>query len=62
MIWGNSTVNLTGCVDTDGDGLADSEDDFPLDGDEDLDGFDDVLDDACPEINGNSTLDGTRLS
>ncbi|MGB1818289.1 MAG: hypothetical protein ACPHK2_01585, partial [Candidatus Poseidoniaceae archaeon] len=61
MIWGNSTVNLTGCVDTDGDGLADSEDDFPLDPlrakDEDLDGFDDVLDDACPEINGNSTLD-----
>ena len=61
QISGNSTGELVGCLDTDGDGLADSIDAFPNDGnrttDDDLDGYDDLIEDDCPDIGGNSTID-----
>ena len=50
-----------GCLDTDGDGLADTIDDFPNDGnrttDADLDGYDDLIEDDCSDEWGNSTID-----
>ena len=56
---GTSTVPY-GCVDDDGDGYANSTDDFPNDptrwNDSDGDGYDDV-EDACPLISGNSSQD-----
>ena len=67
---GNSTVDRTGCLDGDGDGYSDPEsgwgvsdgaDAYPLDSarwsDSDGDGIDDQIDDACPTIYGNSTID-----
>jgi hypothetical protein len=60
-VWGNSTNGRFGCPDDDGDGLANIDDAFPDDplrgGDTDLDGYDDALDDDCPLIWGNSTID-----
>ena len=60
-VWGNSTNGRFGCPDDDGDGLANIDDAFPDDplrgGDADLDGYDDALDDDCPLIWGNSTID-----
>ncbi|HIO94635.1 MAG TPA: hypothetical protein EYN46_04700, partial [Candidatus Poseidoniales archaeon] len=50
--WGNSTFDRLGCLDSDGDGMSDLLDDFPLDAertsDVDLDGLDDLFDDNCP--------------
>jgi hypothetical protein len=50
--WGNSTFDKYGCLDSDGDGMSDDADDFPLDADRtsdvDLDGLDDLFDDNCP--------------
>ena len=67
---GNSTTDRRGCADTDGDGYSDPSsgwtasegaDAYPNDptrwGDLDGDGYDDGLDDACPNFAGNSTLD-----
>jgi len=60
-VWGNSTNGRFGCPDDDGDGLANIDDAFPDDplrgGDADLDSYDDALDDDCPLIWGNSTID-----
>ncbi len=51
-IWGNSTFDRYGCLDSDGDGMSDDIDDFPLDAertsDVDQDGLDDRFDDNCP--------------
>ena len=53
-IFGNSTADLTGCVDTDGDGWSDSGDSFPENSsewfDSDLDGYGDNSD-AFPNEN-----------
>ena len=53
--WGNSTFDRFGCLDSDGDGMSDSVDYFPLDpertSDVDLDGLDDLFDDNCPNTN-----------
>ena len=61
-IFGNSTIDLFGCIDSDGDGYSDLNDAFPndpsRDTDLDSDGFDDAEDD-CPSIAGNSTMDST---
>jgi hypothetical protein len=61
QIPGNSTGELVGCLDSDGDGLADTMDDFPYDGnrttDADLDGYDDLIEDDCTDEWGNSTID-----
>ena len=62
---GTSTEQLIGCVDSDGDGFADSIDTFPSDGsqwvDTDGDGFGDEVmgtdGDYCPNISGTSTID-----
>ena len=58
LVFGNSTIDRLGCVDTDGDGFSDLNDDFPLDPtrnlDTDSDGYDDVEDD-CFEVPGTST-------
>ena len=67
---GNSTADRTGCLDGDGDGYSDPEsgwgvadgaDAYPMDSarwsDSDGDGIDDQIDDACPTIYGNSTID-----
>jgi len=58
ITFGNSTIDRLGCVDTDGDGVSDLNDDFPLDPtrnlDTDSDGYDDVEDD-CFEVPGTST-------
>ena len=58
LTFGNSTIDRLGCVDTDGDGHSDLNDDFPLDPtrylDTDGDGYDDVEDD-CFETAGTST-------
>jgi hypothetical protein len=60
-VWGNSSNERLGCLDRDGDGLADVDDDFPDDslrgGDSDGDGYDDAIDDDCPLQHGNSTID-----
>lgn len=57
---GNSTIDQFGCVDSDGDGVSNQTDDFPLDPtrttDSDGDGYDDV-EDLCPLVFGNSTVD-----
>jgi len=61
MIWGNSTADVLGCVDIDGDGWS-SQSDID-DGDasrwSDLDGdtYSDQGDDDCPSMFGNSTND-----
>ena len=68
--FGNSTVDRQGCDDTDGDGYSDPSgswtaangaDAYPTDstrwGDLDGDGYDDALDDDCPNFAGNSSLD-----
>ena len=51
-IWGNSTFDRYGCLDSDGDGMSDEIDDFPQDAqrtsDVDDDGLDDLYDDNCP--------------
>ena len=56
---GNSTADLIGCLDTDGDGWSDGNDHWPTDptrwADADNDGIADQLDD-CPSIPGNSTI------
>ncbi|MDP6870035.1 MAG: S8 family serine peptidase [Candidatus Poseidoniaceae archaeon] len=56
--WGNSTSPVQGCLDTDGDGVADSDDGWPNDPtkstDTDGDGIADSGDD-CPFDAGNST-------
>lgn len=66
LIWGNSSLeNILGCVDSDGDGYADSIDDKPNDDsqwrDFDNDGYGDNPDgfepDGCPTIPGTSYLD-----
>ena len=57
LTYGNSSVDRTGCVDTDGDGTSDLNDDFPMTLPEQrtgTDGFDDSEDD-CP-------LPGTSLN
>ena len=58
ITYGNSTIDRLGCVDTDGDGYSDVNDDFPLDPtrhlDTDGDGYDDVEDD-CVNVAGTST-------
>ena len=58
LVFGNSTIDSLGCVDTDGDGYSDLIDDFPTDPtrylDTDSDGYDDAEDD-CPTISGTST-------
>ena len=58
-VWGNSTSDLQGCVDSDGDGMSDINDQWPNDPskseDSDGDGFDDGEDD-CPNTPGNSTI------
>ncbi len=58
VTFGNSTIDRLGCVDSDGDGYSDLNDDFPLDPtrhlDTDGDGYDDVEDD-CFETAGTST-------
>ena len=58
LTYGNSTIDRLGCVDTDGDGYSDINDDFPLDPtrylDSDGDGYDDAEDD-CVFVAGTST-------
>ena len=58
MTFGNSTIDRLGCLDSDGDGYSDLNDDFPLDEtrylDSDGDGYDDAEDD-CPFVSGTST-------
>ena len=57
--WGNSTIDRWGCLDGDGDGWSDLNDDFPNDTlrwlDADGDGWDDNFEDAFPS-------DGTQWS
>ena len=57
-VWGTSTIDLQGCLDSDGDGVSDSSDLWPSDPtksiDTDGDGFADSEDD-CPNFHGNST-------
>jgi len=54
-IWGNSTIDRWGCVDSDGEGWSDLNDDFPYDPlrwlDDDGDGWDDNFEDAFPTDN-----------
>ena len=58
LTYGNSTIDRLGCVDTDGDGYSDINDDFPTDPtrhlDTDGDGYDDAEDD-CINTAGTST-------
>ena len=67
MVYGDSTRGgILGCIDGDGDGWADSSDQFDQDlsqwNDTDGDGYGDSLigfqGDACPIVSGNSTQDG----
>jgi len=62
QVFGNSTIDRLGCVDTDGDGYSDINDDFPTDPtrykDADNDGWDDAEDD-CPNTPGTSTNGST---
>ena len=57
-VWGNSTIDLQGCLDNDGDGVSNTNDPWPNDPirsiDTDGDGFADV-DDDCPTVWGNSS-------
>jgi len=55
---GNSTQPLLGCLDSDGDGLADTNDTFPLDPNETTDTDNDTIgdnEDDCPTVPGSST-------
>ena len=62
-IWGNSTLDRLGCVDSDGDGWSDEGDAYPnhkllwtdVDGDNYSDQTGTNLSDDCPEIAGTST-------
>ena len=58
FIAGNSTIDVQGCLDTDGDGVSDVNDQWPSDPtrsmDADNDGISDGEDD-CPYVSGNST-------
>ena len=69
-ITGNSSVDRNGCTDTDGDGVSDADgswtisdgaDAFPMNSaswsDDDGDGVDDQVNDMCPTVFGNSTVD-----
>jgi hypothetical protein len=64
-IWGNSTLDRLGCVDTDGDGWSDEGDVYPnhkllwtdVDGDNYSDQLGTNLSDDCPEVAGTSTKD-----
>jgi hypothetical protein len=66
-IWGNSTLDRLGCVDSDGDGWSDAGDAYPDDkllwSDTDGDGYADQTgtnrSDDCPEMNGTSIEDLT---
>jgi hypothetical protein len=63
--WGNSTVSLLGCPDSDGDGWSDIEDSHPesiqlwsdSDGDTYADQTGTELSDDCPDVYGNSSED-----
>jgi len=67
MVYGTSTVSLSGCPDSDSDGWPDTLDSHPGDGsqhnDSDGDGYGDNpngnLPDTCPSQNGTSTKGGT---
>jgi len=64
-IWGNSTLDNFGCIDSDGDGWSDEADDYPnhkllwtdADGDSYADQLNTNLSDDCPDIAGTSTKD-----
>ena len=64
-IWGNSTQDRLGCVDSDGDGWSDDGDAYPnhkllwtdVDGDNYSDQTGTNLSDDCPEVAGTSTKD-----
>jgi len=64
-IWGNSTLDRLGCVDSDGDGWSDAGDAYPnhkllwtdVDGDNYSDQTGTNLSDDCPEVAGTSTKD-----
>jgi len=64
-IWGNSTLDRLGCVDSDGDGWSDNTDAYPnhkllwadVDGDTYSDQTGTNLSDDCPEVAGTSTMD-----
>ena len=64
-IWGNSTLDRFGCVDSDGDGWSDEGDAYPnhkllwtdVDGDNYSDQTGTNLSDDCPEVAGTSTKD-----
>ena len=69
-VTGNSSADRNGCLDTDGDGYSDADmgwtindgaDAFPMNSaswsDSDGDGIDDQVDDMCPMVFGNSTVD-----
>ena len=61
-VWGNSTLDSLGCLDSDGDGWSEASDSYPNDkllwSDDDGDGYADqsgtVLSDDCPEVAGTS--------
>ncbi|MBT3971249.1 MAG: S8 family serine peptidase [Euryarchaeota archaeon] len=70
LVAGDSTIDRFGCIDEDGDGYSNPDDSwgwssgadaFPLDPlrwvDDDQDGFDDILEDECDTMAGNSTID-----
>ena len=64
-VWGNSTLDSLGCLDSDGDGWSEASDSYPNDkllwSDDDGDGYADqsgtALSDDCPEVAGTSTED-----
>ena len=64
-VWGNSTLDSLGCLDSDGDGWSEASDSYPNDkllwSDDDGDGYADQsgtdLSDDCPEVAGTSTED-----
>ena len=64
-VWGNSTLDSLGCLDSDGDGWSEASDSYPNDkllwSDDDGDGYADqsgtALSDDCPEVAGASTED-----
>jgi hypothetical protein len=65
LTWGNSTIDRLGCVDGDGDGWSDANDEYPnnklLWSDDDGDGYADQsgtsISDDCPEVYGFSNAD-----